>query len=268
MGQVVYGRTFGGTAAENYEKYFVPTIGVPLAGPLLEAAALKPGERVLDVACGTGVVTRLAAEAVGREGSVAGLDVNPGMLQVARSATPAELSIDWYETSAEAIPLGDASFDVVLCQMGLQFIEDKLAALREMRRVLVSGGRLVLSVPGPAPRLFEVMAEGLGRHVHPGCAAFPEMVFALHDGDALREMCREAGFSETEVRSESRHLSLPEPEDFLWQYVSCTPLAEPVAAASDEQRAAAEKEICNRWRQLAGGGRLVLEVGMTTVVGR
>src|SRR3546814_6159009 len=80
-------------------------------------AALREGERVLDVACGTGVVTRLASEQVGATGAVSGLDVNPGMLAVARAATPEGMSIEWHEANAEAMPLPDASFDVVLCQL-------------------------------------------------------------------------------------------------------------------------------------------------------
>jgi len=268
MTQQVYGENYSGSAPENYERFFVPTIGGPVAEDLLRVAALQPGERILDLACGTGVVARLAAAEIGAEGTVAGLDVNAEMLRVARSVTPADLSIEWYETSAEAIPLPDDSFDVVLCQMGLQFIPDRLSAMREMRRILAPGGRVVLSVPGPTPKLFEIMADGLGKHVHPGCASFPEMVFSLHDGDQLRDMFRSAGFSEIDIRAETRSLPLPAREDFLWQYVHCTPLTEPVSAATDEQRAAAEREICERWSELIVDGSLTVRVGMTTVIAR
>ena len=112
---------YSGTAPDNYERYFVPAIGAPLAAELVDVAALRPGERVLDVACGTGIVTRFAAERVGADGAVAGVDINPGMLGVARSAARPELGIDWHEASAEALPFEDETFDVVLCQMGLQF---------------------------------------------------------------------------------------------------------------------------------------------------
>ena len=90
-------KQYGGNAAENYERYFVPTIGIAFATALLDAAALHPGERVLDVACGTGVVTRLAAERVGPNGAVAGLDLNPGMLAVARSVPSSGAAIEWHE---------------------------------------------------------------------------------------------------------------------------------------------------------------------------
>ena len=99
-------QSYGGTAPENYERYFVPAIGLPLAAALVESAGLSPGERVLDVACGTGVVARLAAERVGTAGHVTGLDVNPGMLAVAHSAsTP--VAIEWREARAEDTQVPD-----------------------------------------------------------------------------------------------------------------------------------------------------------------
>src|SRR3546814_10481734 len=87
----------GASPPENYQCFFVPAIGAPLAADLVRNAALREGERVLDVACGTGVVTRLASEQVGATGAVSGLDVNPGMLAVARAATPEGMSIEWHE---------------------------------------------------------------------------------------------------------------------------------------------------------------------------
>jgi ubiquinone/menaquinone biosynthesis C-methylase UbiE len=171
MTQTAFYKTFGGSAPENYEKYFVPSIGRPLASDLMDTASLQPGERVLDVACGTGIIARLAAERVGSTGSVAGLDLNPGMLEVARSVAPAGYSIEWHQSSAESMPLDDEQYDVVLCQLGLQFMEDKPAAVREMYRVLTRGGRLALSVGGPTPEPFEIFADIGIRSVHKD---FPE----------------------------------------------------------------------------------------------
>jgi ubiquinone/menaquinone biosynthesis C-methylase UbiE len=105
---------------------------------------------VLDVACGTGIVARLAADRVSPGGSVTGLDLNPGMLSVARSFSPTlDVGLEWREGSAMALPFANASFNVVLCQQGLQFFPDRLAALREMHRVLAPNGRLGLSVRRP-----------------------------------------------------------------------------------------------------------------------
>src|SRR5205823_10646558 len=97
-------KQYGDNAAENYERYFVPTIGMPFATALLDAARLRRGERVLDVACGSGVVTRLAAERVAPNGAVAGLDINPAMLAVARSVPSSGAAMEWHEASAESLP--------------------------------------------------------------------------------------------------------------------------------------------------------------------
>jgi ubiquinone/menaquinone biosynthesis C-methylase UbiE len=232
---------------ENYERYFVPAIGEPVALASLRAAALQPGERVLDVGCGTGIVTRLAAAAVGSEGSVAGLDVEPGMLAVARSAA-ADAGIEWIEASAESIPLPDESVDVVLCQMSLQFVPDRARAVAEMRRVLVPGGRIVLNVPGPASSFFEPLAEGLATHVDPRAAAFVERVFSLHDVDELADLLEGAGLREVRVEAQTVELSLPPPEDFLWQYAAATPLAGIVMEAGETARKELEREVVAAWR--------------------
>ncbi len=128
-----------GNAAEIYQRALVPAIFGPWAPRVVELAGLRPGERVLDVACGTGVVARLAAEAVGADGRVAALDMNPGMLAVAAAVPAKGAAIEWIEGSAEALPFADAGFDAVCCQLGLQF-PDREGALHEMARVAVPGG--------------------------------------------------------------------------------------------------------------------------------
>jgi len=268
MTQQTFGKAYRGTAAENYERYFVPHIAAPLAEKLLETAALRPGERVLDVACGTGVVARLARERVGESGSVAGLDVHPGMLAVARSTASSESAIDWYEAGAEAIPLADDAFDVALCQLGLQFITNKLGALREVRRVLGPRGRLVLNVPGPTPPLFGILADALATHVEVRAASFVHLVFSIHDERELRELMNAAGFREVDVQTRRSKLDLPPPAEFLWQYVYSTPLANLAAAADDDRRAALESEVVGKWQDFAVDGALSCDVSVTTAVGR
>jgi len=259
---------FSQSPAENYQRYFVTSIGGPLAEDLIEAADIQAGERVLDIACGTGVVTRLAAERVGASGTAAGLDAHPGMLAVARASTPSGVSIDWYEAGAEAMPLPDDSFDVVLCQMGLQFMSNKPAALREMRRVLDRGGRVYVTVPGPTPPLFAMLTEALERHIGPQAAGFCEAVFSLHDAADMTNLLRDGGFREIDVQVKPKSLRLPAPADFLWQYLYSTPLAEPVSKVGAEQRAALEREVCSRWQTLVVDGGLPTQVGMTTAAAR
>lgn len=243
-----FGPSFAVSPPENYERYFVPAIGEPVATELLRAAALRPGERVLDVGCGTGIVARLAADAVGSEGSVAGLDVDAGMLAVARSVAVGS-RIEWIEASAESIPISDASVDVVLCQMSLQFVPDRPRALTEMRRVLVPGGRFVLDVPGPASGFFEPLSEALATHVDSRAAAFVERVFSLHDVDELTALLEGAGFRDVRAEAEEIELSLPRPKDFLWQYAAATPLAGIVRDAGEGARKELERDVVAAWRE-------------------
>ena len=128
--------------ARAYETLFVSALMAPFAPIVAEAAGVREGAHVLDVACGTGIVTREALRRAGPSGRVVGLDRNPGMLVVAREHAP---SIEWRDGHAEALPFPDASFDAVTSQFGLMFM-DRPRALDEMRRVLRPGGRLVVAV--------------------------------------------------------------------------------------------------------------------------
>lgn len=263
-----FGNAYGGKPPANYERFFVPAIGAPLAADLIRHAALRSGERVLDVACGTGIVARLAAQQVGDTGTVAGLDVNPGMLAVAHSATPPDMTIEWNEASAEAMPLPDASFDVILCQMGLQFMPDKHAALREMRRVLARGGRLILNLPGPTPRLFTIMGEALARHVGAEATGFVDHVFSLHDTAEIHDLLSSAGFHDVSVQTDIKSLRLPAPEEFLWQYVHSTPLAGAVAPVDDGHRGSLERDVVSKWQDFVEDHALVLQVRVVLATAR
>ncbi len=258
---------FDENPAVNYERYFVPAIGAPLAADLVRAAALRPGQRVLDVACGTGIVARLASQQTDAIGTLAGLDVNPGMVAVARSETRSDMPIEWYEASADAMPLPDESFDVVLCQMGLQFMPDKLAALNEIRRVLASGGRLILNVPGPTPRPLAIMEEALKSHIGAEAAGFVNQVFSLNDSEEIQNLMSGAGFRDVTVRSEMKSLQLPAPEEFLWQYVNSTPLAGAIANVDRERCALLEREFAAKAREFVKDHAMMLELRVVAAIG-
>ncbi|WP_213289156.1 methyltransferase domain-containing protein [Bradyrhizobium sp. sGM-13] len=130
-------------AARTYEALFVPALFQQWAPMVADAARIERGDRVLDVACGTGVLAREAARRTESSGRVAGLDPNAGMLAVARDLAP---GIDWRDGAAEALPFPDRSFDVVVCQFGLMFFSDRDKAVREMLRVMVPGGRCAVAV--------------------------------------------------------------------------------------------------------------------------
>ena len=259
--------SYGGTAPEAYERYFVPAIGGPLAHDLIAEAALRPGERVLDVACGTGVVARLAAERVGVAGSVAALDLNASMLDVARKVpAPTAPPIRWYESMAESMPLPDGAFDVVLCQLGLQFIDGKAAALREMHRVAAKGGRVLANVPTPT-EFFGVLDEAFARRI-PGAAEFVRVVFSLNDPAEVERLFRSAGFRDVAVRLYTKTLRFPTAKEFLWQYVQCTPLAAQLAEADHALLESLERDVVEGWRPWTSGGGMRHEQGMIVVTAR
>lgn len=193
-----------GSPAEAYERYIVPGIFGPRTQPLVARVRPRPGERVLDLACGTGVVSRLVAPLVAPGGSVVGLDVSPAMLDIARSTPLAEgsVGVEWVQANATEIPLPDDDVDVVVCQQGLQFFPDRDRSVSEMHRVLRPGGRLAISVwrslaHNTVPNaLNEAMLARLG--VPAGAAPF-----SLGDEDDLRRMLVDAGFTDISIEEET-----------------------------------------------------------------
>jgi ubiquinone/menaquinone biosynthesis C-methylase UbiE len=206
----------------------------PWADDILALAELRAGVRVLDVACGTGAVTRVVAERVGGPGRVVGLDLSPGMLAVARASS--EPGIEWRAGNAMAMPFPDGSFDRVLCHQGLQFMPDRLAALREMRRVLVAGGRLVLGVFCSSPGNV-ALALALAPYLGPQAADMVCEPFAFSDREELRSLVVDAGFRDVVISLAARTARFPSPDDFIG-YLLASRLAGAVAQVPDDDREA------------------------------
>lgn len=188
------------TAAEIYEEFFVPALFQEWAGPVVEAAGIGPGSKVLDVACGTGVAAREAARRAQPGGSVTGLDINDGMLDVARRSAP---EIDWRQGEAEALPFADETFNAVVSQFALMFFADRVRALGEMWRVLRPGGRLAVAVwdrldqsPGYAA-MAALLQRLFGSHIADALRA----PFVLGDLQPLRALFAQAGITDPVVSS-------------------------------------------------------------------
>ncbi len=261
-------RNYSGSAAELYQSFFVPAIAIPVSGELLRTAALRPGERVLDVACGTGVITRAAAEQVGPTGSVIGVDLAPEMIEVAMATPAAGAPIEWHQADAASLPFPDGSFDVALCQMGLMFMEDRSAALAEMRRVLTAGGRVVVNTPGRIQPLFEAMEKAIVDNLDPALGAFVTAVFSLHDPAELDDLLRDAGFSDTASKDYTAPFDLPEPAELLWNYINLSPMGPLVAEAPEESRAAMERQFVDAASPRVVGGRATVDQPMALASGR
>jgi ubiquinone/menaquinone biosynthesis C-methylase UbiE len=180
-------------AAEDYEPLWAAQLAAAQAA-VLKLAAPAVDERVLDVACGTGLVTFDAAWEIGRGGSALGVDISGQMVEAARRRAEDRHApnVDFARMDAEALDLPDGSFDVALCSLGLMYVPDPDQALREMRRVLKPGGRLAIAVWGERPQcgwssVFEIVDAEVVSDVCP-------MFFHLGQADRLSRMCREAGF--------------------------------------------------------------------------
>ena len=215
------------------------------AEELVAAAGVTPGDRVLDIACGTGVVARTAATRSGTAANVTGTDIHAGMLEAAaRFAAEAGLAeITWLECEAAAMPLPDDAFDVALCQQGLQFMPDKPGAMAEMARVLKPGGRLALSVWRTRAPIGAAFATVLDRQFGAGTTAPWEMIYSLGDRDRLHDLAEGAGLRDAHVTLEVKFARHPNPEAFITGAIAGSPIAETMADLAEAEHARLIKEI-------------------------
>ena len=251
------GWQLSGSASEAYERYIVQAFMQGWTHALLEMANLAAGARVLDVACGTGVVARLVAARVGQKGRVVGVDLNTGMLATARMLpqSPPGVSVEWREGNVTALPFPEAAFDAVLCQQGLQFFPNRPAALREMHRVLVDGGRLGLSVWRSADHspCHTAIAESLGRRVGPDVVKRFLAIFSFGDENALRDLIEQAGFYDVKIVEHVLRRHLLAPAVSVPGLLASTPVGPDVAVLPAEVRDAIVTEVADRMRDYRDG---------------
>ena len=258
-----------GNASENYERHLVPTMFTPWAHDLIGRVALQTGERVMDVACGTGIVARLAAEIVGRSGQVVGVDLNSGMLEIARAQTPtAGARVEWREGDVNDLPYDDATFDALLCQQGFQFFPDKSKAIHEMHRVLAPSGRLGLSVWRSIPYnpYFRALSDALEHHVSPEAAMSMRAVCSFGDAEALRTLIAEAGFRDIRLHVvilTKRHPSLA---DYIPGQLSALPFAGLIEALEPSVQHALLNDIVETLQPYTDDEGLAVPLEVHTVV--
>ncbi|MGH2374096.1 MAG: class I SAM-dependent methyltransferase [bacterium] len=245
-------------AAEVYESKFVPALFGEWAPHLVDAAGVGPGQSVLDVACGTGVVARAAADRMGGKGKVVGLDLNEGMLAVARRLRP---DIEWRQGDAAQLPFPDGSFNAVLCQSALMFFPDPAQALREMARVVTANGTVAVQVwgrlqsqPGYGP-FFDVVA----RHVSPEGLSLIGTYWVHGDLDKLTALFESAGLQITATRTRLGTARFGSIDEVVTTEVESTPLRERISDEVYRRIVEDSRVVLQQFRTEAGEVELPIE---------
>lgn len=255
--------------AELYEQALVEPIFQPWVEPLLESVHLSPGDSVLDVACGTGIVARLAKQRLGSSGKVVAVDVNPQMLAVARGVDSA---IDWREGDAAALPLRHGEqFDIVLCQQGFQFFPDRAAAAREIHRALVKNGRLGISTWRPDEEfpLLRQLRSIAEKHV----GVIDDRRHSLGDPGPLEAALRGAGFDDVRSQRLVRTIRFSDGSTFIrLNAMALVSMSAAAAALSDEERqrlvAAIARDSADFVRLHSDQSGFAYEIGTNVTVAR
>lgn len=228
-------------AAEAYEADFVPAFFAQWAPSLCDAAGVVAGQRVLDVACGTGIVARRAADLVG-PANVVGVDLNEAMLTVARRVRP---DIDWRQGDVAALPFPDGSFDAVVCQMALMFFPDRAAAIREMGRVTSVGGSVAVLVPSNLDEqpAYGPVVDMAARYAGPEARSLLSTYFTCGDVDQLVGLFDQAGLHVTDTRAQHGTLRYPSVDAAMATEVNSTPLGERITSDVYEQLLTGAREV-------------------------
>ncbi len=243
-----------GEQAEAYEERFVPALFRQWVDPVLEAADVGPGDRMLDVACGTGVVARAATDRVAPDGSVTGVDLNPAMLAVARRIAP---EIDWQQGDVAALPFGDDAFDVATCQAAIFFFPNLTGALSEMRRVTRHGGRLAVQAFSslPAQPAYGPWVDMVARYAGPDAADLLGTYWTHGDLEVTRGRCADAGLHVTAAHEHIRPAYFPNIETMVLTEVNATPLRDRLDQADLDLILAESHEVLG---EFGHEGRLVI----------
>ena len=224
---------------EAYEKYIVPAFSGAWARDIVDRANLSSGDRILDIGCGTGIVSRYAYQSMSESVSITGVDVNEIVLKKARDICSLDnIPIEWKQGYAEALPFTDAEFDVVLCQQGLQYFPDRPIALTEVNRVLASKGRVVFSVWRSLKYFpfYLALHKALEQYVSAEAASTLNSAFTLGDAAHLRELFKSAGFINIEILLAIKQMRYSPLTDFLIGSLAASPFGNDIFELKNSKR--------------------------------
>jgi len=248
-----------GNAAYVYESQKVPTIFRPLAKLTLDSISLVGCTRVLDVACGTGIVTRLLTERLGPGATIVGIDVNRAMISVARQFTPKlGTMVEWHEADVCALPFDAGLFDLAVCQQGLQFFPNKFQALAEVRRVLVPHGRIALTVWSEISPLNMAMADVVRQKLNLTIAQRLLEPFAFREAAVIRSLMIDAGFTDVTVQTLAVQRQIGTAATAIPQELAGSPISEDFALLDSDTKASIVQNIGATLRSYEVNGVLVI----------
>ena len=217
---------FAGDIPENYDRYLGPVIFEPYAEDLASRLKDAKPSRVLEIACGTGILTRRLRDALPGDVEIVATDLNPDMFEFARRKFKSGESVCWQQADASALPFPDNSFDAVICQFGYMFVPDKAAAMREAHRVLKSGGTFLFNVwdSFQANPFGQIAHTTIGSFFDSNPPRFYEIPFSLYDSKVVGRLLENAGFDQIESFAEMKPCRANSAKDFATGLVRGNPV--------------------------------------------
>jgi len=255
-----------GNGPQIYEEVMVPFWFGRWADELVDVLALGTSERVLDVACGTGVTTRIAKKKVGANGRVVGLDINAPMLAKAKELAD-DPDIGWIESDVCDSGLASETYDVILSQHGYHYFPDQPAALCEFHRLLKRGGRMGFSVWDGHSAYTEALCAAVERHISPEIASKQRAQRRTPSADVLKEQVTHAGFSDVRVQRQELLIDVPKPSEFVPLHLASMPIAGAFHALSQDARADLVDDVATALADCMQEDRLIYPDAVHVAIG-
>lgn len=255
-----------GSAPEIYENTMVPLWFGRWAKSLLVLASLKPGEKILDIACGTGVTTRLAKKNVGAEGDVIGLDINAGMLAAARELSTG-MNIVWMESDVVNVALPSDHFDAIICQHGYHYFPDQPAALKEFFRLLKPSGRIAISIWDGHSAYTQSLCSAVEKFISPEVANKQRSQRETPSARALEADASQAGFSDVSVVRQELLISVPLADEFVPLHLGSMPIAAAFLSLPEEDKEALIADVAHSLEGHIVGEQIVYPDAVNVITG-
>jgi ubiquinone/menaquinone biosynthesis C-methylase UbiE len=255
-----------GNGPKIYEEVMVPLWFGRWADALVDALAIRKSERVLDIACGTGVTTRIAKEKVGPGGRVDGLDINAPMLAKAEELADG-LEIGWLESDVCENGLQSGTYDVILSQHGYHYFPDKSGALLEFHRLLARGGRMGFSVWDGHSPYTQAICAAVERHISPEIAAKQRSQRQTPSAADLSGQATQGGFSDVVVHRQELLIDVPHPSEFVPLHLASMPIASAFLTLSQTGQAALIDDVVTALKDYLHEDRLIYPDAVNVVIG-